>query len=305
MATKSSPLHDFISLIKKNNIARTNRYRISFSLPPSVTGDAKSLALTCLIADIPGRTNSADQFEAGNYARKIVNGREYTNFTTTFLVTGKYAEKNLFDSWFNAIHDESQHAVRFYDDYIASVTVECLNEQDQTVYVFELLEAFPMSVSQIKLDRTAQNQQTVIDVDWAFHKIIYGNEQKPGVPNGSKNGLIPGVASLSGKNRLLPIPGLDSMSAAVQSAVQTVQGFREQVQGVLKVANDVREQVRDFKMAALDGVKTLNGVVKDFKAIAHVPADVKNEVIAVVNDTKNQLGSLKSDVKNFSKYPSK
>lgn len=360
MAT--SQLSDFINYIRKTNIARTNRFRVTFAIPDalaqggSASGGTASAAgslgstsgiaglssgvdpsaymkmvgesvsqlktvtsslstqnpsnivsMTCLMIDIPGRQEQVTEISYSNFPRKIVNGRTYSEVGTTFLVTGQYAEKKFFDDWFNIINDETNHAVEFYDNYIGTITVECLDLQDQVVYMFQLMEAFPVSMGSIRLDRTAQNQQMVLDVQWAFQRISFGdgsgNVTDPQAGNGIPASAIPGVGS--GKNRLFPIPGLDSFSDAVKGAVNTVKGFNEQLQGVLNVAKDVREQVRDAKMQVLDGVKTINGTIKDFKAIAHVPTDVKNEVVGVLNDTKNQLGSLTSDLKNFKNYPTR
>ena len=304
----SNQLSSFINHIKKNGIARTARFRITFTLPKGlkVTSSTvqKSISLTCMLADIPGKSEQTADVTYGNYARKVVFGRSTGDFNTTFLLTGNYIEKKIFDAWHDTIFNDLSNSVNFYDDYIAGIKVESLNEQDNVVYSFELTEAYPIQVSPLKLDRTSQNTQMALDVNWAYHKILPGQDARDILESPVSSQLIsniPGVGS--GKNRLFPIPGLDTMSSAVQSAVETVKEFRGQVQGVLKVAKDVQEQIRDAKMNVIDGVKTLNGVIKDFKAIANVPTEVKNEVVAVITDSRNQLGYLKNDVTNFKVYP--
>lgn len=308
----ANTLSEFVQHIKKNSIARVNRFRVHFSTPEGVdTGETgedaeKIISLTCLMAEVPGRQEQTSEIGYGNYRRKIVYGRSTNDFTTTFLVTGKYAEKKLFDSWHGMICDESQTAVEYYDNYIASIMVECLNEQDEVVYSFELTEAYPIAVSSIRLDRTAQNQQMVIDVAWAYHRMKNLPDLEPKLPQDSQAQVPPIVPGLgSGKNRLVPIPGIDSFSSAVQTTITNVKEFRGQLQGVLRIAKDVREQVRDAKMTVIDGVKTLNGVVKDVKAIVNIPNDVKNEVIEVINGVKNQIGYLKGDINSISNYPKK
>ena len=185
--------------------------------------------------------------------------------------------------------------------------MECLDLQDNTVYMFQLVEAFPISMGSIRLDRTAQNQQMVLDVNWAFHRVSYGEDNRNSSDPLAGGGIPPSAVPVpgAGKNRLLPVPGLDSFSSAVQSAVNTVKGFNEQLNGVLAVVNDVRSQVRDAKMSVLDGIKTINGTIKDFKAISNAPTDVKNEVLSVLTDSRNQLGFLNSDIKSFKQYPTK
>lgn len=337
MATRT-PLGDFLNLIKKSNIARPNRFKITFTLPSALSSGSTSsspsnpgadymkmnsifnqqltsqindvnnaISLTCMMVDIPSRQEVVSEITYGNYSRKIASGRSYSDVNMTFLVTGGYGEKKLFDAWHNIILDESNTAVQFYDDYISTVTIECLDSQDNAQYVYILEEAWPTSIGSIRMDRTSQNQQMVLDVTWGFHRITYGDDQRGAQGGIAGNGIppvaIPGVGS--GKNRLLPIPGIDQMSSAVQTAVDTIKEFKGQLDGALNVARDVREQVRDLKMTAIDGVKTINGVVKDFKALNHVPTDVRNEVVAVLNDTKNQLGSLQTDTKNFRNYPTR
>lgn len=319
-------LTDFIQHIKKYNIARPNRYQVNFGIPTKIrqnmvdfansmssdftkinssrnvneipTDVEKVLSLTCLMAGIPGYQEQTTSSTNGNQARKIVNGKSNGEFTTTFLVSGNYLEKKAFDVWHNLIMKESNNSFAFYDDYISQLEVICFDNQDQPVYTFYLTEAYPISVSALRLDRTAQNQQMVIDVTWAYHKFA---TLRPFDPT-SKNEYTPpreatGIAAATGKNRLLPIPGLDSFSAGVKGAMDTVKGFRDQVKGALAVVSDVREQIRDAKMQVLDGIKVINGVVKDVREIANVPTAIKNEVVAVINDTKNQLGSLKADTK--------
>lgn len=351
----NTQLKDFLALVQKQNIARTNRFKITFNLPAKlgaassgragstnqgtiqfaswedkVSSDAaaaaraaigesntqgngnhasdstRTISLTCLMVDIPAYQETNTEISYGHYARKVANGRQYGDVSTTFLITGNYAEKTLFDSWHNIIVDETQHAVNFYDDYISSIVVECLDNQDKTVYQFTLKEAWPSAVGAIRLDRTSQNAQMVLDVNWTFHTVQYGKESDSGnlgktAGTGIPPGIVPGQGS--GKNRLFPIPGIDQFSDAVKTTVNTVKEFKTQLEGVLAVAKDVREQVRDAKMQVLDGVKVLNGVVKDVKAIKNIPNDVRNEVLNVVRDTKNQLGSLKNEVSNFKNYP--
>jgi hypothetical protein len=156
-----------------------------------------------------------------------------------------------------------------------------------------LTETYPLSVSPLKLDRNAQNQQMVLDVTWAYHKIKNDEENAINRSTTIVGDFLPGGAN--SKSRLPAIPGLGSFSTNVQSALNTVNGFRDQLQGALNAASNVREQVRDLKMSTIDGIKVMNGVVKDVRSIRNIPIDVKNEIVETMNATKNQLGYLKDD----------
>jgi hypothetical protein len=304
-------LTEFIHVIKRDSIARSTRFRINFTIPDVLLSmldpglkTQKTVSLTCLNADIPSRQEQTSTINYGNYDRKLVFGRSMGDFSTTFLLTGKYTEKKLFDGWHDIICDETQTAVEFYDDYIAGITVECLDTQDNVVYSYELTEAYPLSVSALKLDRTAQNGQMTLDVTWAYHRLL-NPTGRSGTTTPKATGLaaiVPG--SGSGVKKFMGID-ISSLSSAAHTAMDAVQGVRTQIQGALAVVKTVQENIRDFKMGVLDGIKTINGVVLDVKKMVHVPIDLRNEVVAVINDSKNQLGSLRRDVKGFSTYPTK
>lgn len=304
-------LNEFVTHIKRHSIARSNRFRVSFTLPEKLRGKLpttntveKIISLTCLIADVPSIQEQTTTIEYGNTPRKVAFDRTTGDFPTTFLVTGNYIEKKLFDAWHSIIFKESESSIEFYDDYVANITVDSLNEQDQVVYSFTLTEAYPLSIGTLKLDRTAQNSQMVLDVNWAYHRIKSGQDSRDileGPATRDRTSVVPGLNSA--KQRLFSVPGLDTFTGALQTSIDTVNGLRGQLKGVLDVAASVKEQVRDAKMAALDGVKVLNGVILDVKAISNIPVAVKNEVVSVVTDTRNQLGSLKRDLANFKTFP--
>lgn len=306
-------LTEFLQLVKKNHIARTNRFKIIITLPDKLrealgsdensTKIAKQISLTCMMTDIPGYQEQTSNAAYGGYPRKVAYSRSLNDFSTSFIVLGNFAEKKLFDAWSNLIMSDANNIAGYYDDYISDIVVEALNDADQTIYMAQIFEAFPTIVSSLKLDRTAQNQQMILDVNWAYHKVIYFNASSDIANDYDKPKTADTTASaaLSGKKRLLEVPGIGSLSSGIQGAMATVKEFRGQVQGVLAITKDVREQVRDVKMQVIDGVKVLNGVVKDIREIRSVPAQVRKELADVVNDTKNQLGSLKDDTKLIGK----
>lgn len=307
-----SNISEFLQLVKKNHIARTNRFKITIILPEKLREALgsdenankveKQISLSCLMTDIPGSQEQTTTTGYGGYNRKVAYTRTLNDFSTSLIVLGNFTEKRIFDAWNNIIMADSNNIAGYYDDYVTSILLEVLNDKDETVYLVQIFEAYPTIVSSLKLDRTAQNQQMIIDVNWAYHKIIYFNSASS-IATDRTVKAVPGVAdaSLNGKKRLLAVPGIDSLSSGIQGAMNTVKEFRGQVQGVLAITKDVREQVRDFKMQVVDGVKVLNGVVKDIREIRSVPLQVRNELQAVVNDTKNQLGSLKNDSKLIGK----
>lgn len=292
-------LSDFVSFIKKNSIARTNRYRITFTLPDGVApsrGSAtyeQTLSLTCLIADIPGVQNQTTAIDYGNYDRKVTFGRSISDFNTTFLLTGKYAEKRVFDAWYRLINDESQHAVEYYDNYVATIQVDCLNERDEIVYTFELTEAYPIAISNLRLDRTAQNQQMVLDIVWAFHRINYSNVDST-IKSTIEQGIVVSNTTIgagSGVLRTDLVPSVGSLSSALQAVVASGNEAGSQVSGALAAASSIRAQVLDKAIPIPGAVNLMNGLIKDTNKL-NLPSGVKTEVLSVLSGTKNRIAGI-------------
>jgi hypothetical protein len=317
-----SSLSDFLAHIKKNNIVRSNRFRITFALPaalvaliggtastistvlgsssvgaynaPNSLGVSNVVSLTCMSTDIPGITIHTTESNYGSLPRQIVNGRSYDNFSTSFLLTGAMIEKKLLDGWYNITFNDSNNSINYYDDYVSSLMVEQLDQNDNVIYVFELLEAFPVHVGDIKLDRTSTNQQATLDVNWMFHRI------KVDPDSFSLSSLIPSAispsASLdntvgSGLNNLNKIPTTPSTITSVP--LYTDNGSR--VNGIISNINGIIGRVKEGSISNLDGVKLINSSYRDFNSIPSVPSQVKADVLVAVNTAKSQMSNMSTD----------
>lgn len=331
----SNTLSEFISHIKSNNIARVNRFRITFTMPDaliaSMTAPAspknstplgspspqapknlsatKVISLTCLTADIPGRQLSTAPIEYGNFTRKIPYSRSTNEFSTSFLVTGKMDEKKIFDSWSNIIFDETKCSTFFYDDFISSILVESLDTDDVVVYSFELTEVYPSFISSIRLDRTAQNQQMFLDVTWAYHKVIADTDSfNSNKDNTDSSTSVPGKDGISlwqgpGKSTLISDPvAIHGISDDVSDLADSDPTFSSQLSGIFNKVAEVKDRVSRDIMSKMDGVRQLNGVIKDVNAM-NIPTKPKSDITSTVRNIKNTIGNLNKDTTTIAKYP--
>lgn len=317
----SSTLSDFLAHIKKNNIVRSNRFRITFALPaalvaliggnasvvssslgssstgvynaPNSLGVSNVISLTCMSTDIPGVTIHTTESSYGALPRQIVNGRSYDTFSTTFLLSGPMIEKKLLDNWYNITFNDANNSVNFYDNYVSSLMVEQLDQQDNVIYVFELLESFPLHVGEVKLDRSTSSQQATIDVNWMFHRIKVDPDSF--TLSSIISSVVPSTAldntSGSALNNLTPLPAIPSVITSVP--LYTDNGSR--VNGIVSGINNVIGQVKAGTISNLDGVKLINASYRDFNSIPSVPTQVKTDVLNAINTAKSQMSDLSTD----------
>lgn len=306
-------LTDFIAHIKANSIARSNRYDIVFSLPPALlavladgasmapspsvgsntlspvsngnpVGSGRIMSLSCLTADIPARSTATADQGYGNYQRRVAYDRGLGEFTTTFIITGKMDEKRLFDAWHSIIFQESNHRISYYDDYNSSIDVQCLDNADKMIYHFELTEAWPVAVSSLRLDRTSTNQQMLMDVTWAYHKMIID----PDSFNMAKDVSSFNAADVANQynqiqNNLNPYI-IASTSDLNIPDVPNVFYTQVQANDVIKAVRRVREQIKNGNVTPQNGLMLLQQITRDFKSITGIPPTVTDSVTKSISD---------------------
>jgi hypothetical protein len=76
--------------------------------------------------------------------------------------------KKFFDEWTAKVVDPDTGLVGYQEDYISTIRLRQLDEQDNVTYEIELSEAFPRSVNLLELNNSAQNQTHRLNVLFAY-----------------------------------------------------------------------------------------------------------------------------------------
>ena len=298
-------LNDFIGHIKRNSVARPNKYDIIFTLPFNLVGylsdgdsagrevasndpssernaqnpvgTERMMALSCLSAELPTVGALTSDTNYGNYTRRIAYDKTpNVDFHTTFIVTGEMNEKRLFDAWQAIMFQQKTHRMSYYDDYVTSISVECHNNANKTVYHFELTEAYPLSVGVVQLDRTSQNTQMLLEVTWAFHKIKLDpnkydiRDSNDADVNATYDELTQNNGTSARELNLVPVP--DNHYAQIE------------VNDILKAAGRIREQVKRGDISPLNALSLIRGLSRDFKALTGIEDGVFEDVTKFLGD---------------------
>lgn len=337
-------LNQFYSHVKSKGIFRANRYEVNFSVPTlllnsgkasSVLSDSDIMSITCMSANIPGFQILTDENKYGNFTRRTAYDRANENFETTFLSTGEFLERKFFDMWIGMIFKD-QHRVEYYKNYIANVTVKCYDYADNLIYEVELTEAYPITITQINLDRSETNQTSMFSVSWAFHRFIpsdkslsvdtdtftesYDDVVFPDY-NSDKDTLgdfinivDTGVVSSGFPGGVLSNPSSittisDTKVSGILSTVDSIKegasNIRDTVKGAVKVVNDTVTAVKEGLAPVKEAIKTVNGVIKDLKTIANMPQEIINSTVGEINAATRgleiEIGSIRKPTLNVPK----
>ena len=174
MASSNFNLSRFIGAVREDSLARVNRFEVFINAPKSLTfknkSNAGAVSLYCEMASLPPVNISTKSFKIFGPTYQRPFSAEYggEGISLTFHVDRDMQVKKFFDNWTARVVDPDSGFVGFQEDYISTIRLRQLNEQDEVTYELELEEAFPRSVNLLELNNSAQNQTHRLNVLFAY-----------------------------------------------------------------------------------------------------------------------------------------
>jgi hypothetical protein len=160
---KNSKLNEFLSQVRKNGLARQNRYAVVIHRPSlnsgsQVVGNPDSsdmyrlLILFCEAAQLPGMGIGTSQVQTYGEIRENPHSRIFEPITMTFYMDLQMRVKSFFDDWFNFIYDPNTRHLNFYDNYTTQIDIYQEDVKDFDNYVVHLYEAYPRIMNAMELN---------------------------------------------------------------------------------------------------------------------------------------------------------
>ena len=174
MAKSNFNLSQFIGAVRNDSLARVNRFEVFINAPSSLTNkniaNSGAVSLYCEMASLPPVNISTKSFKIFGPTYQRPFSAEYggEGISLTFHVDRDMQVKKFFDAWTARVVDPDSGFVGFQEDYISTIRLRQLNEQDEVTYELELEEAFPRSVNLLELNNSAQNQTHRLNVLFAY-----------------------------------------------------------------------------------------------------------------------------------------
>ena len=175
----------------RDGYAKANRYEVVILLPSGVTsGDfqgageaamatnvlsrlggetARRISFRCDSISIPGR-NLRTQMNGNIYGppHEIVQGQTFAPVEATFYCGSDLAERYFFEDWQKITYNPDTYNINYYKEYIGSVEIYQLNEQDERTYGCKLEEVFPKTVAALAYSHGSNNQIQKVSVELAY-----------------------------------------------------------------------------------------------------------------------------------------
>jgi len=175
----------------RDGYARPNRYEVVILLPTGVTNGseqdagptamasnvisqlhgetARRISFRCDSITIPGRnlrTSSNDNIYGPPH--EIVQGQTFAPVTATFYCGSDLAERYFFEEWQKITYNPYTYNINYYKEYVGSVEIYQLNEQDERTFGCKLMEVFPKTVDALSYSHASNNEIHKVSVEFAY-----------------------------------------------------------------------------------------------------------------------------------------
>lgn len=178
----SRTLSDFISEIKRDGLARQNRFSVMFNPPKGLLTAGHPMPLIHLFCEqvvLPSITFASQPVKTFGEDREVVYDRNFEDIPLTFLVDKNMYVKAFFDKWSELIIDPGSRLTGFYEDYTTTITVFVQDIDDKDVYTSAIFEAYPKTIAAVQLDNNSKDVMK-LTVTFAYKYHLNGQRSTSG-----------------------------------------------------------------------------------------------------------------------------
>lgn len=162
-------IHNFLSSFN-DDLAKPSRFKVKLNIPAKLNGiiDSQTLSLRCENAQLPGRSISTGDLRIYGPSEKYPYQSSYEDITLTFIVGGAMLEKTLFNEWMNYINPTQHWNFEYKKNYVSDIIVTQYDISDNEIHNVKIVDAFPVSVTQLDLDWSNDSSYHKLNVTFAY-----------------------------------------------------------------------------------------------------------------------------------------
>ena len=143
-------LDRFRTEILTKGLARSNRFEVIINPPVFLSqkyGDTISLLAEQASLPMLNIISKSYKIFGPSYQRPFTSEYGGEGMPMTFHVDSSMTVRNFFEDWMHAIVNPVTFTTSYQDQYIGSIEIRQIDEQDNITYAVRLLEAFPRNLN--------------------------------------------------------------------------------------------------------------------------------------------------------------
>ena len=136
-------------------------------------GTVRATGLRCESISMPGRNmDSTPDSNIYGPEREIVTGYSFGDINAVFQCSSDMKEKKYWETWQRLTYNPKTFDIGYYNDYVGTVDIHTLDEQERRRYGVRLVEAWPKTIGAQSLGYADNNTYQTIDVTIAYRYWI-------------------------------------------------------------------------------------------------------------------------------------
>jgi len=157
-------LDNFKAEVLGHGLARPNRFELELTIPASINQYygrySSTLNLFCEETNFPPLIVNSKSYRifGPSYQRPVSTEYGGEGISITFHVDREMKLKFLIEEWISLVVDPNTFLLNYQGEYITTMRIHQLNDEDNLVYTCELYEVFPRSLNVMPLNNNTTNQ---------------------------------------------------------------------------------------------------------------------------------------------------
>ncbi len=136
-------------------------------------GTVRATGLRCESISLPGRNmDSTPDSNIYGPEREIVTGYSFGDINAVFQCSSDMREKKYWETWQRLTFNPKTFDIGYYNDYVGTIDIHTLDEQENRRYGCRLVEAWPKTIAAQSLGYADNNTYQTIDVTIAYRYWI-------------------------------------------------------------------------------------------------------------------------------------
>lgn len=195
----------------KTDVARNSRFDVMIPVPLTLIqyrNMSEKLSFRCEIAGLPSRTLSTLNQQIYGPSEKFPYQSSYGDLTLSFIVSDDMSEKLFFDAWLELINPSTNYNFKYKNDYTTQIAINQYDLEGKKSYSVDLVDAFPIDVSQMDLDWSSEGFHKLNVVMsysyWRNNSVesLISGAVGSVISSGLKSDAIQGIPIIGGLNNL-------------------------------------------------------------------------------------------------------
>lgn len=126
----------------------------------------RDVSLMIKSVNIPSIGLNTEKVYTDKKPHSHVTSREQGTVTMTFICSPDMIERQIFQSWMNAIHDPYRNAYSFYNTYAKNFDIYTYGRDGRVKTATHVQDAYPINISEVSLDFDSNNEVTTFTVEF-------------------------------------------------------------------------------------------------------------------------------------------